>query len=139
MGMTWNTPGELEPLSVTARSGEDGTSVAVVLDRRSTFVTVAAVSAMAMFLTVLFAVFALYLRLRARLRGLIAGIGGVFAVARGYWASSTRRRGANQRRHGRHRPDPYSAGDPSLSWIQSRKALRLRASASVVGTLGNSG
>ena len=93
MGMTWNAAGgELEPLSVTARSGEDGTSVSVALDRRATLLTVAAGSGVTMFLAVLFAVFALYPAAPALgFGGLIAGIGGVFAVARGYWASSTRK------------------------------------------------
>jgi hypothetical protein len=93
MGMTWNAGGEsLEPLSVAARSGEDGTSVSVALDRRATLLAVAAGSGLTMFLTVLFAVFALYPEAPALgYGGLIAGIGGVFAVARGYWASSTRK------------------------------------------------
>jgi hypothetical protein len=91
MGMTWNA-GELEPLSVTARSGKDGTSVSVAVDRRATLLTVAAGSGITMFLTVLFAVFALYPEAPALgYAGLIAGIGGVFAVARGYWASSTKK------------------------------------------------
>lgn len=82
----------MEALSVTARPEEEGTSVSVVLDRRGTFVTVAVVSGMAMFFAVLFSAFALYPEAPALgYGGLIAGIGGALAVARGYWASSTRK------------------------------------------------
>ena len=92
MGMTWHDGGELEALSVTARPEEDGTSVSVVLDRRGTLGVVAMFSGMAMFFAVLFAAFALYPEAPALgYGGLIAGIGGVLAVARGYWASSTRK------------------------------------------------
>ena len=92
MGMTWHDGGEMEALSVTARPEEDGTSVSVVLDRRGTLALVAVSSGMAMFFAVLFAVFALYPEAPALgVGGLIAGVGGVLAVARGYWASSTRR------------------------------------------------
>jgi hypothetical protein len=92
MGMTLQNRGEMEALSVTARPEEEGTSVSVVLDRRATFIAVACVSGMAMFLAVLFAAFALYPEAPALgYGGLIAGIGGTFAIARGYWASSTRK------------------------------------------------
>ena len=82
----------MEALSVTARPEEDGTSVSVVLDRRGTLAMVAMASGMAMFFAVLFAGFALYPEAPALgYGGLIAGIGGALAVARGYWASSTRK------------------------------------------------
>ncbi|HEY4216846.1 MAG TPA: hypothetical protein VGM67_06885 [Gemmatimonadaceae bacterium] len=92
MGMTWHNGGETEALSVTARPEEGGTSVAVVLDRRVTFAAAAAVSGIAIFFTVLFSVFALYPAAPALgYGGLIAGIGGALALARRYWASSTRK------------------------------------------------
>jgi hypothetical protein len=92
MGMTWHDGGELEALRVTARPEEEGTSVSVVLDRRGTLATVAGISGIAMFFAVLFAAFALYPEAPALgFGGLIAGIGGVLAIARGYWASSTRK------------------------------------------------
>lgn len=92
MGMTWHDGGELEALSVTARPEKEGTSVSVALDRRGTLGVVAMSSGMAMFLATLFAVFALYPESPALgYGGFIAGIGGVLAAARGYWASSTRK------------------------------------------------
>jgi hypothetical protein len=92
MGMTWRDGGEMEALSVTAHPEEEGTSVSVVLDRRGTMVTVAFVSGLVMFFTVLFSVFALYPEAPALgYGGLIAGIGTALAAARGYWASSTRK------------------------------------------------
>ena len=92
MGMTWHDGGDLESLRVTARPEEDGTTVSVVLDRRGTLTMVGMFSGMAMFLAVLFAVFALYPEAPALgFGGFIAGLSGVLAVARGYWASSTRK------------------------------------------------
>lgn len=92
MGMTWHDGGDTEALRVTARPEEDGTAVSVVLDRRATLGVVAMFSGMVMFLTGLFAATALHPEAPALgYGGLIAGIGGVLAVARGYWASSTRK------------------------------------------------
>jgi hypothetical protein len=92
LGMTWHDGGELEALSITARPDEEGTSVSVVLDRRGTLIPVVAFSGMAMCFAVLFSVFALYPEAPALgYGGLIAGVGGVLAIARGYWASSTKR------------------------------------------------
>src|SRR4051812_41974515 len=92
MGMTWHAEGELETLGVTARAEEEGTSVSVVLDRRGTLATVSLISAMGMFASVLFAASALYPEAPALgYGGFIAGIGGTLALARGYWASSTRK------------------------------------------------
>ena len=49
-------------------------------------------SGITMFLSVLFAIFALYPEAPALgYGGLIVGVGGVLAAARGYWASSTRK------------------------------------------------
>ena len=92
MGMTWHDGGEVEALGVTARPVEEGTAVSVALDRRGTFVVVTFLSGFAIFGSVLFSVFALGPEAPALgLGGLVAGIGGTLAVARGYWASSTRR------------------------------------------------
>lgn len=92
MGMSWHDGGDLESLRVTARPEDGGTVVSVVLDRRAPLTVVALFSGMAMFLAVLFAAFALYPEAPALgVGGFIAGIGGVLAVARGYWASSTKR------------------------------------------------
>jgi hypothetical protein len=92
LGMTWHDGGELESLRVTARPEKDGTTVSVVLDRRGTLTMVGMFSGMAMSLAVLFAAFALYPEAPALgFGGFIAGIGGVAGVARGYWASSTRK------------------------------------------------
>ena len=82
----------MEALSITARPEGDGTSVSVALDRRGTLAMVALGSGMAMFFSTLFGVFALYPESPALgVGGIIAGIGGALAVARGYWASSTRK------------------------------------------------
>jgi hypothetical protein len=92
MGMTWHDGGELESLGITARPEEDGATVSVGVDRRGTLLVVGMVSGIAMFFTILFAVFALYPESPALgVGGFIAGVGGVLAAARGYWASSTRK------------------------------------------------
>jgi hypothetical protein len=91
-GMTWHDGGETEALRVSARPEEEGTSVSVVLDRRGTLATVAVFSGLAMLLALLFAGSALYPEAAwLGWAGSLFGIGGVLAVARRYWASSTRR------------------------------------------------
>lgn len=92
MGITWHDGGDTEALSVTARPEVNDTAVSVVLDRRGTLGVVALFSGVAMFFAVLFAASALYPEAPALgYGGFLAGIGGVLAVARGYWASSTRK------------------------------------------------
>lgn len=92
MGMTWHDGGDTEALRVTARLEEDGTAVSVVLDRRGTLGVVAMLSGITMFFAVLFAANALYPEAPALgYGGFIAGIGGALAVARAYWASSTKK------------------------------------------------
>lgn len=92
MGMTWHDGGDTESLSITARPEGDGSAVSVALDRRGTLAVVAMSSGMAMFFSVLFGFFALYPESPALgVGGIIAGVGGALAVARGYWASSTRK------------------------------------------------
>lgn len=92
MGMTWHDGGEIEALGITARPVEEGTAVSVALDRRRTFVVVTMFSGFVILGTVLFSAFALGPEAPALGFGaLAAGIGGALAVARGYWASSTRK------------------------------------------------
>ena len=92
MGMTWHDGGDTEALSVTARHEEDGTAVSVVLDRRGTLGVIAMFSGVGMVLVVLFAGSALYpVDPALGLGAGIAGVGAAFAIARRYWASSTRK------------------------------------------------
>lgn len=92
MGMTWHDGGATESLRVTARPEDGGTIVTVEVDRRGTFALVVMFSAMSLFLATLFAVFGLYPESPALgIAGLIAGWGGTVAVARSYWAATTRR------------------------------------------------
>ena len=92
IGMTWHDGGDTEALSVTARPEEDGTAVSVVLDRRGTLGVVAMFSGIGILFVVLFAGSALYPEDPALgFGGAIAGIGGALAVARGFWAASTRK------------------------------------------------
>jgi len=92
IGLTWHDGGDLEALRITARPEEDGTAVTVVLDRRGTLGLVAGATGVVMFFAVSFSLFALYPEAPAQgYGGLIAGIGGALAVARSYWASSTRK------------------------------------------------
>lgn len=92
LGMTWHDGGEFEALGVSARAAEDGTTVTVGLDRRGTLGVVAMASGITMMLSLLFAVFALYPEAPALgVGGAIASVGGTLAIARSYWASSTRR------------------------------------------------
>lgn len=92
LGMAWKASGSGDVLSVAARPDSDGTSVSVVVDRRGTFVLVGVLSSLAMFFTVSFAAFALAPESPALgVGGLVVGIGGILAAARGYWVSSTRK------------------------------------------------
>jgi hypothetical protein len=92
MGMTWHDGGELESLRISARPDEDGTTVSVALDRRGTLGVMAMGSGIVTFLATLFSVYGLYPEAPALgIAGAIAGVGGVLGIARGYWASSTRR------------------------------------------------
>ena len=92
MGMTWHDGGGTESLSITARPGEHGTIVSLDLDRRGTLGLVAMASGVVTFLALLFSASALYPESAALgVGGGIAAITGTLAVARGYWASSTRK------------------------------------------------
>jgi len=92
LGMSWSASGAGDIIKVVARPDTDGTSVTVAVDRRGTFVLIGVLSALAMVFAVAFSVFALYPEAPALgYGGLIASIGGVLAVARAYWASSTKK------------------------------------------------
>ena len=80
-----------EALSVTARAEEQGTSVSVVLDRRGTLVPVVMFSGMGIFLAFLAGMGLNEVAPALGVGATIAGMGGALAVARGYWASSTKR------------------------------------------------
>lgn len=90
-GMTWHTSDELERFSVTARSDADGTHVTVALDRGSALFATGAFTAFGAILagiggTVLCAEVAPILGTMAAASGAASAL----AVARGYWAASSR-------------------------------------------------
>ena len=91
IGVTWHDGGDMEALSVTARAEEEDTSVSVVLDRRGTLVPVAMFSGMGIFLAFLAGIGLSEMAPALGVGATIAGMGGALAVARGYWASSTRK------------------------------------------------
>ena len=92
MGMTWHDGGDLEALRVTARPDGDGTAVSVGLDRRGTLGVVGMVSGIAMFFVVLFSMYSLFPASPALgIGGFVIGTGSIFAAARAYWTSSTRK------------------------------------------------
>jgi hypothetical protein len=92
LGMSWSASGAGDIINVIARPDTDGTSVTVAIDRRGTFVLTGAIASLTMFFSVMFSVYALYPEAPALgYAGLVASIGGVLALARGYWASSTRK------------------------------------------------
>lgn len=92
LGMSWTAWGSGDALSVIARPDRDGTSVTLVLNRRSMFVLTSIFSSFALYFAVLFAVFGLMPEGAVPgFGGLVLGVGGVLALARGYWARSTRR------------------------------------------------
>ncbi len=91
MGMTWHDGDEMEALSVTARPKEDGTSVSVALDRRGTLITTATISVIATFFAGVAGVGLYEVAPWLGFGASIAGTGGALAIARGYWASSTKK------------------------------------------------
>jgi hypothetical protein len=99
IGMTWHDGGDLEALNVTARPEKNGTNVSVVLDRRTTLGMVAMGSFVGILFGLLFSGSALYPESPTQgLVGAVVTVGGVLALARGYWASSTKR--ARERMNG---------------------------------------
>jgi hypothetical protein len=93
IGMVWHARDELEALSVTARSEEGGTSVAVHLDRRGTLAVTAGATLMGLAAATLGMFFVNEIGYAPAL-GAAAGIfgaSGTLALARSYWTSSTKR------------------------------------------------
>jgi hypothetical protein len=92
LGMAWHASDELEPLSVTARTDESGTSIAVRLDRRGTLAIIHAVSVIGT-LCAASAGVAIASQVDSALgpAAALIGLGGMLTVARTWWASSTRR------------------------------------------------
>lgn len=89
-GMTWHSGGELEKLAVTARPDEDGTSVSILFDRRLTLVPVVAFSGCGLLFSFVAGMGLYDVSPALGLGATIAGVGGVVAAARLYWATSTR-------------------------------------------------
>lgn len=93
LGMTWHASDTLllDMLSIVARPSEYGASVSVVIDRRWTFVPIAIVSSLAVFMTFVAGI-GLYDAIPLLAPWIpVAGIGGTLAVARRFWASSTKK------------------------------------------------
>jgi hypothetical protein len=91
VGMTWKASGDGDVLSVIARPDADGTSVSVVLDRRGTFVLTGVISSLAVFASFLFATGVYSAAPSLAPWAAFAGIAGTMALARSFWASSTRK------------------------------------------------
>lgn len=92
LGIRWDSSGEGDILHVTARSDADGTTLAVVIDRRGTMVLTALVALFMTFMVTLFGMSAIWPESHA-LGGVIAAAGPVmaFAVARRFWVTSSRK------------------------------------------------
>lgn len=92
LGITWDASGDGgDVLHVVARPDANGASVSVVIDRQGTFVFTGVVSSLAVL-----SAFIAGIGLNDALPLLapwvtIAGVGGTLAVARSFWASSTRK------------------------------------------------
>jgi hypothetical protein len=91
LGTMWRASGDGNVLSVVARPDGDGTAVSVVIDRRGTFVLTGVLSLAASFgaLLVATAVGSAVPELTPWVA--VAGMGGVAASARRFWASSSRK------------------------------------------------
>lgn len=92
MGMVWHARDEGEPFSVTAQPAEGGTSVAVRLDRRDTMASIQ-VMAVIGFVGATTAGFVVASQAAPELgaAAALSGMGGIVAIARAYWVSSTKR------------------------------------------------
>jgi hypothetical protein len=92
MGMFWHAQDEMEVLSVTARPEEGGTSITVRFDRLGTFAVVQ-LGILLGFLAAVFGgmVIAGEVGTVAGAVASVSGTSGIVALARGYWASSTKR------------------------------------------------
>ncbi|HEU4828366.1 MAG TPA: hypothetical protein VFT04_04150 [Gemmatimonadales bacterium] len=92
IGMVWHAQDEGEPFSVTAQPEECGTSVAVRLDRRDTMASIQAVAAVGLVgATTAGFVVASQVGLELGAAAGVCGMGGILALGRLYWTSSTRR------------------------------------------------
>jgi len=92
IGMVWHASDKAEPLSVTAQPEGEGTSVAVRLDRRDTMASIQAVAAVGLVgATTAGFVVASQAGLELGAAAALTGMGGVLALARLYWTSSTKR------------------------------------------------
>ena len=92
LGMSWDTGADGDVFSVVARPSEDGTSVSISVDRRGTFLLTGVVALIAFFFA--FIVSGVLYKEASPALGISAAIvtvGGTLALARGFWASSTRK------------------------------------------------
>ena len=91
LGVSWSASGDGNVLHVVARPDADGTAVSVVIDRRGTFVLTGVVTALTAFAALVFATGVGSAAPALAPWAALAGIGGTFAFARRFWASSTRK------------------------------------------------
>jgi hypothetical protein len=91
LGMIWKATGDANILKVVARPDADGTSVAVVIDRRGAFVLTGVLSAAAVFGALVVATGVASAAPSLAPWTALAGIGGTLAFARSVWVSSTAR------------------------------------------------
>lgn len=90
-GMTWRSSGDIEIFMVTARPDEGGTAVTVALDRGGTLAVTGTVALIGSFMAALAGIgLGSELGPAIGVPVIFSGIGGVLAIARHYWASSTR-------------------------------------------------
>ena len=91
LGMAWHDGGDLEALGVTARAADGGTSVTVSVARGGTLALVGMFSGVGVLLSLL-ALISLYREgLGTALGVSVPLMVSTLAVARGYWAASTKR------------------------------------------------
>ena len=92
IGMVWHARDEGEPFSVTAQPAEGGTSAAVRLDRRDTMASIQVVALIG-FVGATTAGFVVASQAAPELgaAAALSGMGGIVAIARAYWVSSTKR------------------------------------------------
>lgn len=91
LGMMWKASGEGNVLSIVARPDVDDTSVSVVIDRRGTFILTGVLSGIAVFGALVVTTGVASVAPSLAPWAAFAGIGGTFAFARSFWASSTRK------------------------------------------------
>lgn len=131
LGMTWKASGDGDVFSVVARPEADATAVTVVIERGGTFVLVGMIASLATILGTLFSVFALYPEAPLLgAAGLATVYGGVLAVVRAYWSSSSRkareRIAAMLESIGRtlaHPPSQRAGDDAGLAPVQSARLI----------------